>query len=76
MKLLEQIGIVAGAREAIGVQYGTHAAYTSAAGVPSVVFGPGSINQAHTKDEFIEVGELRAAAAIYFSICSRPPASG
>lgn len=27
-------------------------------GVPSVAFGPGSIQQAHTKDEFIEVAEL------------------
>lgn len=27
-------------------------------GVPAIAFGPGSISQAHTKDEFIEIAEL------------------
>ena len=30
------------------------------AGIPSVAFGPGSIAQAHTKDEYIVERELRA----------------
>ncbi|HVJ68986.1 MAG TPA: M20 family metallopeptidase, partial [Caulifigura sp.] len=68
--LLSHIGAVAGPRKAIGVPFGTHAAYTSAAGVPSVVFGPGSIEQAHTKDEFIEIEPLRQAAEIYYRICA------
>jgi acetylornithine deacetylase len=33
------------------------------AGVPSVVFGPGSIAQAHTADEWIELAQVDAAAA-------------
>ena len=70
--LLTHIAAVAGPRRAIGVPFGTHAAYTSAAGVPSVVFGPGSIEQAHTKDEFIEVEQLRAAAEIYYLVCRWP----
>ena len=34
----------------------------NAHGIPSVAFGPGSINQAHTVDEFIELGALEAGA--------------
>src|SRR5690606_30717002 len=58
----------------IGVPYGTHASRTSAAGVPSVVFGPGSIAQAHTKDEFIEIDQLEQAAEVYYRLCAYPPA--
>lgn len=53
----------------IGVPYCTHASTISDAGVPSVVFGPGSIAQAHTADEFIEVEQLELAAEIYFRFC-------
>ena len=40
------------------VAYGTEAGLFFAAGVPTVVVGPGSIEQAHKPDEYIEVGEL------------------
>jgi acetylornithine deacetylase len=30
--------------------------------VPAVVFGPGSIEQAHTADEWIELAQVDAAA--------------
>ena len=36
----------------------------AAAGVPSVVFGPGSIAQAHTADEWIDLAEVGTAAEI------------
>jgi acetylornithine deacetylase/succinyl-diaminopimelate desuccinylase-like protein len=49
----------------VGVQYGTNAAASSAAGVPSVVFGPGHIAQAHTKDEWIEIEQLHRAVEVY-----------
>lgn len=45
------------------VAFGTEAGLFSAAGVPSVVVGPGSIAQAHTPDEFIETGQLAGCAA-------------
>lgn len=35
------------------------------AGIPAVAFGPGSIRQAHTKDEFILARELEAGAAAF-----------
>src|SRR5262249_11800344 len=40
------------------VAYGTEAGLFSAAGIPTVVIGPGSIEQAHKADEFIAVSEL------------------
>ncbi len=48
----------------VGVHFGTDAPPLSAAGVPTVVFGPGSIAQAHTADEWIDVEELRFGVEI------------
>jgi acetylornithine deacetylase len=40
------------------VAYGTEAGLFAAAGIPSVVIGPGSIEQAHKADEFVAISEL------------------
>jgi acetylornithine deacetylase/succinyl-diaminopimelate desuccinylase-like protein len=48
----------------IAARYGTNASVFAAAGVPSVVFGPGSIAQAHTADEWIELAQVDRAADI------------
>ena len=54
------------ASEAVGVPYGTDAAAFAAAGVPSIVFGPGSIDQAHTADEWLALDQLaKASEALY-----------
>ena len=50
----------------VGVAYGTDASTVQAAGVPAVVFGPGDIAQAHTKDEWVELAEVEKAAEILF----------
>lgn len=42
------------------VAYGTEAGHFQTAGVPGVVFGPGSIKQAHLPDEFIDVSQMKA----------------
>jgi acetylornithine deacetylase len=42
----------------VGVDYFCDAAVLSAGGIPSVVFGPGDIAQAHTADEWISLAEL------------------
>jgi acetylornithine deacetylase len=63
--------------ELIGVPFGTDAAILSAAGVPTIVFGPGSIAQAHTADEFIEIDDLQFAAEVFYRIAIgglHPPA--
>lgn len=54
----------------VGAPYGTDAAAFCAAGVPTVVFGPGSVHQAHTADEFIEVAELQLGTALYQRIAT------
>jgi acetylornithine deacetylase/succinyl-diaminopimelate desuccinylase family protein len=38
--------------------YMTNATAYAAAGIPSLVFGPGDISQAHTKDEYVELAQL------------------
>jgi acetylornithine deacetylase len=48
------------------VPFGTDASRVAVAGVPAVVFGPGDIAQAHTKDEWIELSQLEPAAEILF----------
>jgi len=64
--------MVTAAREAqiecakIGVPFGTDAAAIAGAGVPSIVFGPGSIDQAHTADEWLALDQLvQASEALY-----------
>ena len=47
-----------GQKKPAGVDFFCDAAVLSAAGIPSVVFGPGDIAQAHTADEWISLAEL------------------
>ncbi len=51
-----------------GVPFGTDAGPLGASGVPCVVFGPGDIAQAHTKDEWIELDQVDQAALAYYQI--------
>lgn len=44
--------------------YATDAGFYNAAGIPTVVFGPGDIAQAHTDNEYIRLDELTAAVDI------------
>lgn len=67
--LAERLGAVAkpyGGGLPQGVPYGTNAPAYAAAGAPTVVFGPGSIDQAHTCDEWVEVSQLESAGQILF----------
>lgn len=47
----------------VGVDYFCDAAILAAGGIPSVVFGPGDIAQAHTATEWISVRQLDQAVA-------------
>ena len=58
----------AGTGEFKGVPYGTDASRLCAAGIPCIIVGPGSIEQAHTIDEFIDLSQLDTAFNIYRSI--------
>ena len=55
----------------IGVPYGTDGAVIAASGVPTVVFGPGSIEQAHTADEWLAVDQLHKATEVLYRFASR-----
>ena len=48
--------------------FGTDAGLFEVGGIPGVVFGPGSIEQAHTAREYVEVAEVEAATAFYVSL--------
>jgi acetylornithine deacetylase/succinyl-diaminopimelate desuccinylase-like protein len=52
----------------MGVPFGTDAGPLSEKGTPCIVFGPGDIAQAHTKDEWIELEQVQLAAHAYFQI--------
>ena len=54
--------------EQSGAGYGTDASTYSIAGIPAIVLGPGSINQAHTKDEWLEIVELDKSVSAYKQI--------
>lgn len=47
----------------LGVHYFCDAAVLAAGGIPSVVFGPGDIAQAHTADEWLSLAQLEKARA-------------
>jgi acetylornithine deacetylase len=54
---------LAGKNRTWTVPFGTEAGHFQAAGIPTVVCGPGSIDQAHQADEYITLEQLEAGAA-------------
>ena len=69
-RLSRAVRDVTGHAERVGVPFGTDAAAISRAGVLAVVFGPGSIEQAHTADEWVSLDEVAQAAEILFRFAS------
>ena len=51
--------------EAIGVPYFSEAGDYTEAGIPTVLCGPGSIDQGHTANEFIAVDQLEKGVKVY-----------
>jgi acetylornithine deacetylase/succinyl-diaminopimelate desuccinylase-like protein len=68
-KLLE----VRGQRQPAGVDYFCDAAVLAAGGIPSVVFGPGDIAQAHTADEWISLDSLERSREILVNFLTSLP---
>ena len=54
----------------IGVPFGSDASKLSSVGIPSVILGPGSIDQAHTADEFVLLEQVEKAFEVYREIMS------
>jgi acetylornithine deacetylase len=71
-RLGEAINGVLGSNQVIGVPYGTDASTIAAAGIPAVVFGPGDIAQAHTRDEWVALDEVEKASEILFRFVCAP----
>jgi acetylornithine deacetylase ArgE len=65
---------VCGRHTVMGVPYGTDASTLSAAGIPSVVFGPGDIAQAHTCDEWVSLDQVQQASEVLFRLAREQPA--
>jgi acetylornithine deacetylase/succinyl-diaminopimelate desuccinylase-like protein len=59
---LREMGL---ADELCGVPFGSDASKLSRAGVPTIIFGPGSIDQAHAVEEYVELEQLRSATEFY-----------
>jgi len=50
---------------------GTDASRFNECGIPTVVFGPGGIAQAHTLDEWVELREVEKASEVYKELIKR-----
>jgi len=50
------------------VSFGTEAGAFQQAGIPAVIFGPGSITQAHQPDEYIEISQLDECVAFMLQL--------
>ncbi len=53
-----------------GAPYVTDASHYAAVGAPTLVFGPGHLGQAHTKDEYVERRQLALAQKVYRGLMS------
>ena len=60
-----------GANQVEAVAYGTEAGHFQNYGIPAVICGPGSIEQAHRPDEFCEVSELHACTAFLRKVIAK-----
>jgi acetylornithine deacetylase/succinyl-diaminopimelate desuccinylase family protein len=56
---------VTGHGQIVGVPYGSDASKLARAGIPSIIFGPGSIDQAHAADEYVDLDQVALAAEIF-----------
>lgn len=62
---------ITGANEAGKVSYGTEGGLYEAAGIPTIICGPGSIEQAHKPDEFVAVEQLALCDAFIGRLAGR-----
>jgi len=73
LPLVRQFLRSVGQSRPLGVHYFCDAAVLSAGGIPSVVFGPGDIAQAHTADEWVSIPQLEQARARLLGVLKSLP---
>jgi acetylornithine deacetylase ArgE len=57
--------------ELAGVPYGSDASKLSRHGIPSIIFGPGSIDRAHAAVEYVECDQVLSAVSFYREFLQR-----
>jgi acetylornithine deacetylase len=62
---------ISGANAVEAVAYGTEAGHFQRAGIPAVICGPGSIEQAHKADEFVALSELASCETFLRKVIAR-----
>lgn len=62
---VEKLCALPGAPKCVGASWFCDAAILAQAGIPGVAAGPGSIDQAHTKDEWISIEALEKGVSFY-----------
>jgi acetylornithine deacetylase len=67
--------LLPGAQQSVDLAFWTEAALLSEAGIDAVVYGPGSIEQAHAADEFVTVADLEASHSTFLRMLTGPLAS-
>jgi acetylornithine deacetylase len=67
-QVLGEMGLDAGLA---GVPFGSDASKLASVGVPSIVFGPGSIDQAHAAVEYVDLQQVHQAHEFYRRFISR-----
>jgi acetylornithine deacetylase len=60
-----------GDNETRAVAYAAEAGLFQRAGIPAIICGPGSIEQAHQPDEWIEVSQIEEGAAFMRRLIAR-----
>ncbi|MEN6407953.1 MAG: M20 family metallopeptidase [Thermoguttaceae bacterium] len=68
-QLLALVRETAGPHWRTGLSCGTNAPFFASLGIPTVVFGPGFLDQAHTADEWLPIEQLHAAENILYRLC-------
>lgn len=75
VKFAEELGAVLdGGGESPYVSYGTEGGQYFAAGIPAIVCGPGSIAQAHTENEWVELSQIEACERFMIEILKKSKA--
>jgi acetylornithine deacetylase/succinyl-diaminopimelate desuccinylase family protein len=70
LPLVQQFLKTTGQRKTVGVKYFCDGAVLAQGGIPSIVFGPGDIAQAHTAKEYVSTDSLAKAEALLYRFLS------
>jgi acetylornithine deacetylase len=66
--ITQLVRAVSGERDILKVAYATEAGQFQAANIPTIVCGPGNIEQAHRANEFVKIAQLEQCEALLLKI--------